>query len=74
MIGATNLTKKYGNKTAVDNLTFIVRPRVVTGFLGPNGSGKSTTMRMLLRRSTTRTVAERPDGPASSTPRLLTIG
>jgi ABC-2 type transport system ATP-binding protein len=48
MIEATNLTKRYGAKTAVDDLTFTVRPGIVTGFLGPNGAGKSTTMRMIL--------------------------
>ncbi|MFC9731345.1 ABC transporter ATP-binding protein [Streptomyces roseolus] len=48
MIEAVGLTKRYGAKTAVYNLSFQVRPGVVTGFLGPNGSGKSTTMRMIL--------------------------
>src|SRR3954469_19172901 len=48
MIEATELTKRYGEKTAVDGLTFTVQPGVVTGFLGPNGAGKSTTMRMIL--------------------------
>ena len=48
MIEANNLTKRYGPKTAVDDLSFVVRPGVVTGFLGPNGAGKSTTMRLLL--------------------------
>ena len=48
MIEATNLTKRYGDKTAVDDLTFTVQPGIVTGFLGPNGAGKSTTMRMIL--------------------------
>jgi ABC-2 type transport system ATP-binding protein len=48
MIEATALTKRYGEKTAVDELSFTVRPGTVTGFLGPNGSGKSTTMRLLL--------------------------
>ena len=48
MIEAIGLTKRYGYKTAVDDLTFTVRPGVVTGFLGPNGAGKSTTMRMIL--------------------------
>src|SRR5438067_12675040 len=48
MIKADGLTKRYGDKTAVDGLTFTVRPGVVTGFLGPNGAGKSTTMRMVL--------------------------
>jgi ABC-2 type transport system ATP-binding protein len=48
MIEAKNLTKKYGDKTAVEDLTFTVQPGIVTGFLGPNGAGKSTTMRMIL--------------------------
>ncbi|MET0478113.1 MAG: ATP-binding cassette domain-containing protein [Actinomycetota bacterium] len=48
MIEAHGLTKQYGDKTAVDGLTFTVRPGVVTGFLGPNGAGKSTTMRLIL--------------------------
>ncbi|MDV9197750.1 ABC transporter ATP-binding protein [Streptomyces sp. Wh19] len=48
MIEAIGLTKRYGAKTAVHNLSFQVRPGAVTGFLGPNGSGKSTTMRMIL--------------------------
>ncbi|MEU8890663.1 ATP-binding cassette domain-containing protein [Streptomyces sp. NPDC048442] len=48
MIEAIGLTKRYGAKTAVYNLSFQVRPGTVTGFLGPNGSGKSTTMRMIL--------------------------
>lgn len=48
MIVVENLTKKYGEVTAVDNISFEVRPGVVTGFLGPNGAGKSTTMRMIL--------------------------
>ncbi|WP_084704082.1 ABC transporter ATP-binding protein [Phaeacidiphilus oryzae] len=48
MIEARGLTKRYGLKTAVEDLSFRIRPGVVTGFLGPNGSGKSTTMRMIL--------------------------
>ena len=48
MIEAHGLTKRYGPITAVDQLSFDVRPGVVTGFLGPNGSGKSTTMRLIL--------------------------
>jgi ABC-2 type transport system ATP-binding protein len=48
MIEAEGLTKRYGNKLAVDGLTFTVKPGVITGFLGPNGAGKSTTMRMIL--------------------------
>jgi len=42
------LTKRYGDKVAVDGLTFDVQPGIVTGFLGPNGAGKSTTMRMII--------------------------
>ena len=48
VIESVGLTKRYGPKVAVDGLSFIVQPGVVTGFLGPNGSGKSTTMRLLL--------------------------
>ncbi|MCP2338355.1 ABC transporter ATP-binding protein [Actinomadura rupiterrae] len=48
MIEARGLTKRFGEKTAVDHATFTVRPGRVTGFLGPNGAGKSTTMRMIL--------------------------
>lgn len=48
MIEATNLTKDYSEKRAVNDVSFVVRPGIVTGFLGPNGSGKSTTMRLIL--------------------------
>jgi len=48
MIEVDHMTKRYGEKVAVDDLTFAVRPGVVTGFLGPNGAGKSTTMRVIL--------------------------
>jgi ABC-2 type transport system ATP-binding protein len=48
MIEAVGLTKRYGDRIAVDQLSFTVRPGLVTGFLGPNGAGKSTTMRMIL--------------------------
>jgi ABC-2 type transport system ATP-binding protein len=48
VIEANRLTKRYGDKTAVSDLTFTVRPGIVTGFLGPNGAGKSTTMRLIL--------------------------
>src|SRR5689334_22312713 len=48
MIDARQLTKRYGEKTAVDQLDFVVKPGTVTGFLGPNGAGKSTTMRMIV--------------------------
>jgi ABC-2 type transport system ATP-binding protein len=59
MIEARDLSKRYGDKLAVDDVTFTVRPGVVTGFLGPNGAGKSTTMRMIvgLDRPTAGTVA-----------------
>ena len=48
MIEAKGLTKRFGGTAAVEDLTFTVRPGVVTGFLGPNGAGKSTTMRLIL--------------------------
>jgi ABC-2 type transport system ATP-binding protein len=48
MIEAKGLTKRFGDKLAVNDLSFTVRSGIVTGFLGPNGAGKSTTMRMIL--------------------------
>ncbi|MCY1140577.1 ATP-binding cassette domain-containing protein [Actinoplanes sp. Pm04-4] len=48
MMELRELTKRYGDRVAVDGLSVRVQPGVVTGFLGPNGSGKSTTMRMIL--------------------------
>ena len=48
MIDASGLVKMYGDKVAVDDLSFEVKPGIVTGFLGPNGAGKSTTMRMII--------------------------
>src|SRR4051812_3445488 len=48
MIEARQLTKRYGDKIAVDGVDFTVRPGAVTGFLGPNGAGKSITMRMII--------------------------
>jgi len=48
MIEARNLTKRYGNKLAVSDVSFTVKPGIVTGFLGPNGAGKSTTMRLIV--------------------------
>lgn len=63
-IEVQNLTKEYGTRRAVDDLTFTVRPGRVTGFLGPNGAGKSTTMRLVLGldrpTSGTATVGGRP--------------
>ena len=48
VIDVHGLTKRYGEKVAVDDLSFQVKPGIVTGFLGPNGAGKSTTMRMIV--------------------------
>jgi ABC-2 type transport system ATP-binding protein len=48
VIEAVGLTKRYGDKVAVDDLSFVVRPGTVTGFLGPNGAGKSTTFRCIV--------------------------
>jgi ABC-type multidrug transport system ATPase subunit len=48
MIEARGLGKRYGATAAVDELTFTIRPGMVTGFLGPNGAGKTTTMRLIL--------------------------
>lgn len=63
-IDVQHLTKEYGTRRAVDDLTFTVRPGRVTGFLGPNGAGKSTTMRLVLGldrpASGTATVGGRP--------------
>src|ERR1035437_536562 len=58
MIEIDGLTKRYGDKAAVDGLSFVVKPGVVTGFLGPSGAGKSTTMRLIagLDRPTSGTV------------------
>jgi ABC-2 type transport system ATP-binding protein len=58
-VEARDLTKRYGDKTAVDHLSFSVEPGVVTGFLGPNGAGKSTTMRLI-------TGLDRPNGGAAT--------
>ena len=48
MITVSGLTKRYGKRVAVDDMTFDVAPGRVTGFVGPNGAGKSTTMRMMV--------------------------
>jgi ABC-2 type transport system ATP-binding protein len=60
MIEVDHVTKRYGEKVAVEDLTFTVRPGIVTGFLGPNGAGKSTTMRVMLGL----------DAPTSGTARI----
>ena len=69
MICVENLTKRYGEKTAVDALSFTVRPGMVTGFLGPNGAGKSTTMRMILGLDRPRRARRSSTAAATSTPR-----
>ncbi|MEU5980199.1 ATP-binding cassette domain-containing protein [Streptomyces sp. NPDC047315] len=72
MIEATELTKNYGRVTAVDRLSFTVRPGVVTGFLGPNGAGKTTTLRMVLGLNEPTGGAVTVDGrPFRSRPRGL---
>ncbi|MEU3218818.1 ATP-binding cassette domain-containing protein [Streptomyces sp. NPDC006971] len=62
MIELDGLTKRFGNKVAVDRLSFRVRPGLVTGFLGPNGAGKSTTMRMMLGLDNPTSGSVRIDG------------
>ena len=47
MITVNGLTKKYGDRTVVDQVSFELEPGTVTGFLGPNGAGKSSTLRMM---------------------------
>ena len=47
MITVSGLTKQYGDRTVVDDVSFTLAPGTVTGFLGPNGAGKTTTMRMM---------------------------
>ncbi|MET9108230.1 ABC transporter ATP-binding protein, partial [Streptomyces zhihengii] len=75
MIEAVGLTKRYGAKTAVYNLSFQVRPGAVTGFLGPNGAGKSTTMRMILGLDTPTsgqvTISGRPYRRLPNAPRQV---
>ncbi|WP_026910374.1 ABC transporter ATP-binding protein [Patulibacter minatonensis] len=64
MIEIEHVTKRYGEKVAVDDLSFVVRPGIVTGFLGPNGAGKSTTMRMILGLDEPTTGTVRVNGRA----------
>ncbi|MEU4119625.1 ATP-binding cassette domain-containing protein [Kitasatospora sp. NPDC028055] len=72
MIEIERLTKRYGATTAVDQLTFTVRPGTVTGFLGPNGAGKSTTLRMILGLNTPTAGTVTVDGvPFAGRPRGL---
>ncbi len=62
MIEIEHVTKRYGEKVAVEDLSFVVRPGIVTGFLGPNGAGKSTTMRMILGLDTPTSGTVRVNG------------
>ncbi len=62
MITADHLTKRFGEKVAVDDVSFTVRPGRVTGFLGPNGAGKSTTMRMIVGLDRPTSGTARVDG------------
>ncbi|MEV1130285.1 ATP-binding cassette domain-containing protein [Agromyces sp. NPDC049794] len=76
MIEVEHLTKRFGATTAVDDLSFTVRPGTVTGFLGPNGAGKSTTMRAIagLVRPTTGTTRVNGMAVASHPAPLTEIG
>ena len=76
MIEAEGLTKRYGDKLAVDHISFRVEPGKVTGFLGPNGAGKSTTMRMIvgLDRPTAGTVTVSGQPYASLRSPLTEVG
>src|SRR6201993_5335747 len=72
MILVDQLTKRYGRYTAVDSVSFSVRPGAVTGFLGPNGAGKSTTLRMVLGLNTPTEGTVTVDGvPFTGRPRGL---
>ncbi|MFJ9697080.1 ABC transporter ATP-binding protein [Kitasatospora sp. NPDC101183] len=72
MIEIERLTKRYGATTAVDQLSFTVRPGAVTGFLGPNGAGKSTTLRMVLGLNSPTSGTVTVDGvPFAGRPRGL---
>src|ERR1700712_3733105 len=64
MIEIEHVTKRYGEKVAVDDLSFVVRPGIVTGFLGPNGAGKSTTMRVILGLDAPTSGSARVNGDA----------
>jgi ABC-2 type transport system ATP-binding protein len=71
MIEVENLSKRYGDKLAVDRLSFSVPAGTVTGFLGPNGAGKSTTMRMIAaldRPTTGRVLVNGKDYRAAAAP------
>src|SRR5690606_27151700 len=76
MIEARGLTKRYGDRVAVDGISFRIEPGHVTGFLGPNGAGKSTTMRMIvgLTRPTSGTVTVAGQRYAELRSPLTTVG
>ena len=76
MIEARGLTKQYGQKTAVNDVSFTVAPGTVTGFLGPNGAGKSTSMRLMvgLDRPTSGTVTVNGKRYASIAAPLSEVG
>jgi ABC-2 type transport system ATP-binding protein len=76
MIEVRDLTKRFGDKVAVDHLSFTVEPGRVTGFLGPNGAGKSTTMRLILGLDRANGGTATINGlPYARLPRpLLTVG
>ncbi|GIJ00407.1 ABC-2 type transport system ATP-binding protein [Sediminihabitans luteus] len=76
MIVVQGLTKRYGPRTAVDGISFTVRPGQVTGFVGPNGAGKSTTMRMImgLDRPTSGTAKVNGRAYAQHTSPLTQVG
>jgi len=76
MIEAHQLTKRYGDKTAVATISFTIAPGTVTGFLGPNGAGKSTTMRMSmgLDRPTSGTVTVHGKPHGQRQPPLREVG
>ncbi len=71
MIEIDGLTKRYGDKTAVDGLSFVVEPGVVTGFLGPNGAGKSTTMRMIAGLDRPTSNLHRPEEAVMTAPHAV---
>lgn len=64
MIEVEHVSKRYGSRLAVDDLSFVVRPGTITGFLGPNGAGKSTTMRMMVGLDAPTSGRVRTDGRA----------
>jgi ABC-2 type transport system ATP-binding protein len=68
MIAASGLTRRFGGREAVTDVTFSVRPGEIVGFLGPNGAGKSTTMRVLLGLLRPHGGEARVDGPAGYLP------